>query len=160
MEGLLTQHSLRIRPAEHRDLEQLKSLYCQLDENCNTNLEDLSESLTNIIRSPHTHIIVGEINKEVVVACTLVVYENFARAPQRKGLIDSFIVAPKFRRQGFGTKMLEWVVDALRRDRCVQVLITVPKGLLKNSENLKRLGFEVAGECYINVHDFKVRTHK
>ena len=106
-----------IRKANDRDLEQLRSLYRELDEDAvrfqpehfiMSNRSD--EYLLNLIHGVNTDILVAEQGNDMIGFSLL--FRQYSKnisclKPQSNVYIGDLVVTKKFRSQGVGTKLME-----------------------------------------------------
>jgi len=61
-------------------------------------------------RSLHQHdgvrLFVIEVDEVVIASCQVIIYSNALRRPKKKAIIDSFVVAPEARGNGYGRLLL------------------------------------------------------
>lgn len=115
-------HELLIRSVEQNDIEQLKELFEILNPEYSPSTSDLKQMLNQqLLNNEATKVIVGELEGKIVSSCQLVLFDTLARAPFRRGIIESIIVHPRYRSQGIGSVMLKSVLTYLKQENCCKV---------------------------------------
>ncbi len=134
-----------VRAAETRDLDALARLWHEADElharlspgffrrpELGRGRQRAEEALHDAAESGHEAILVGVDGKDVVCgACHLQIYDTpvgHAMVSQRRGHVETLIVARAHRRRGFGRALMAAATDWARQKGAHQLLLTVWAG--------------------------------
>jgi L-amino acid N-acyltransferase YncA len=112
---------LVFRPAVKADIPALQDLYRQLLPQVETSAESMTQSLEKMQQQRDNQVIVAVMNSRVVATCQMCIYDNLARSPRRKAVIDSVVVSEAVRNQGIASAMIQWVKKTLVRRGCSHV---------------------------------------
>ena len=113
-----------IREAKESDLLPLLRLYLHLHE---TKLPDQDDRLIgvwqSILSDENHHVIVSEVEKNVVASCVCVVIPNLTRNARPYALIENVVTHPDFRRQGHATACLRAAEKIARARNCYKIML-------------------------------------
>lgn len=139
---------MRIRDARPDDLVVILEL---LNEDAIREMdEDLSDltpyaaALAEIVNAPHSTVLVGELDGEVV-ATAQVTWQR--RMMYGAGLVcqaESVRVASARRSQGLGAQLIEWIIEDARRRGCARVELTSNAARVDARRFYERLGFKAS----------------
>jgi len=101
-----------VRVATFSDLEGVLKLYKELrplDPDLDNDFA--IQKWAEIINDPQTHIVVVEVDGELVSTCALSINKSIANRANPFGIIEHVITARKFRRQGLNRQVLEFAIS-------------------------------------------------
>ena len=114
-----------IREASHSDLSNLLGLYNDLHSE-DDELPDetvLNRVWTEMLDAPRHHVIVGEVDGELVSSCILQTIPNLTRGARPYGLIENVVTRQAKRRQGYAGKLLEYALRIAWQEGCYKVML-------------------------------------
>ena len=146
---------LVIRPAAEADLPALVALLA--DDVRGREREDPSlpldagygRAFALIQARPDQHLMVGELDGEVVATLQLTFVPGLARKGAWRGIVEAVHVRSDMRSQGLGAEMIAWAVETARaRGDCPFLQLTSDKRRLDAHRFYERLGFQRSHEGF------------
>jgi len=110
--------------------------------------EDLSDSgpylaaLAEIQTASGNHLVVAEVDDEVVGMCQVVVFRHFQHGGGMCAEVESMHVHPDFRSNGIGERLVTFAVDMARDAGCYRIQLTSDLRRLDAHRFYQRLDFE------------------
>jgi GNAT superfamily N-acetyltransferase len=147
--------ALVIRPATEADLPALVALLA--DDVLGRERDDASPPLDHrygrafaeIRKRPDQHLMVGELDGEVVATLQLTFIPGLSRKGAWRGLIEAVHVRGDRRSQGLGARMIAWAAQTARaRGDCPFLQLTTDKRRKDAHRFYERLGFKPSHEGY------------
>jgi GNAT superfamily N-acetyltransferase len=115
---------MQIREVEKTDLEALQELYLHLHENEMPPVTLELVSLWNeILADENYHILVGEIDDEVLSSLTLVVIKNLTRDMRPYALIENVVTHKDYRGKGYAQKLMQKATDIAQSKSCYKIML-------------------------------------
>ncbi len=102
------------------------------------------EAFRAIAANPNDHLIVGEIDGDIVACAQLTVLNGLSRRGLSRGLIESVRVASSRRRQKLGERLIEHLIARARSAGCGIMQLTSDKSRADAHRFYERLGFEAS----------------
>ena len=130
-----------IREAQKDDLQAILKLYLFLHE---TEVPELTEHLIQvwdkIIADTDHHLIVYELEGQIVASCVCVIIPNLTRNARPYAFVENVVTHKDFRGKGYATACLNYAKEIAKRANCYKMM------LMTGSKNPKTLAFyEQAG---------------
>lgn len=101
-----------IREAVKEDLYELLNLYLSLhEEDIPKDTEYLESTWNAIIEDKNHHIIVNEINGQILSSCICVIIPNLTRNIRPYALIENVVTNEEHRRKGYATACLQYAKE-------------------------------------------------
>ncbi len=136
---------LIIRKARETDLHEIKSLMRELIETLESregiDENAVFENCREILKAPNAHLLVAELNGEIVGALHLNIRRTILHSAP-SGLIDELVVSGEHKGEGIRGKLIEAAVEVCRELGCVEVEVSTEIGNLKAREFYRNRGFE------------------
>jgi len=136
---------LTVREAGPADLGDVLRL---LREDVIREVEESSEvtpghraALDQIIAEPHSAVLVGEMNGQIVSTCQVSWLRHLIYDGGLVCQIESVRTAPTARGRGYGRQLMEWVIADARRRGCARVQLTTNAARVDARRFYERLGF-------------------
>ena len=110
--------------------------------------EDLSDSgpylaaLAEIQEASGNHLVVAEVDDEVVGMCQVVIFRHFQRGGGLCAELESMHVHPHFRSNGIGERLAAFAVDMARSAGCYRIQLTSDLRRSEAHRFYQRLDFE------------------
>lgn len=125
-----------IREAVYSDLHGLLELYLHLHE---TALPEDSEALrsawSRIMADENHHVIVDEMNGELLASCVCVIVPNLTRGARPYALVENVVTRADCRRQGHASACLDRARAIARGMNCYKIM------LMTGAKSEETLGF-------------------
>ncbi len=125
-----------VREARREDLDAILELYLSLHE---TSVPEHSVHLASvweqILRDENHHLIVNDIDGEIVSSCVCVVIPNLTRNVRPYAFVENVITHPAHRGKGYATQCLDNAKAVAKRQNCYKMM------LLTGSKEQKTLDF-------------------
>ena len=130
-----------VREAKKEDLDALLKLYLFLHEESipehNTHLE---ETWDQIIVDPNHHLLVNEIDGQIVSSCVCVIIPNLTRNVRPYAFVENVVTHADYRKKGYAGECLDYARKIAEQEKCYKMM------LLTGSKRLETLHFyEKAG---------------
>lgn len=113
-----------IREAKEADLQGLLHLYTQLHSN---ELPDNSKKLNalwqRILLDNNHHIVVAEVNGQIVSSCVIVIIPNLTHQQRPYALIENVVTAEPFRKKGLATACLGYAKAIASSQDCYKIML-------------------------------------
>ncbi len=125
-----------IREAVKEDLYELLNLYLSLhEEDIPKDTEYLESTWNAIIEDKNHHIIVNEINGQILSSCICVIIPNLTRNIRPYALIENVVTNEEHRRKGYATACLQYAKEIAIENNCYKMM------LLTGAKNESTLSF-------------------
>ena len=130
-----------IREAKREDLAELLELYLYLHEDSipemNSHLEKVWEQ---ILEDPNHHLIVNEIDDQIISSCVCVIIPNLTRNVRPYAFVENVVTHADHRGKGYAGECLAYAKQIAEQENCYKMM------LLTGSKKLETLHFyEKAG---------------
>ena len=133
--------TLLVREAAENDLDRVLSLYTHLhDADEKADGRALERAWQEILADPRTHLFLLECGGVPVSTCVLYILQNLTRGARPYGLIENVVTRREFRNRGFGTALLNRVLECAWNEDCYKVMLLSGR----REQNVFRL-YEKAG---------------
>lgn len=113
-----------IREVKYEDLDQVLELYLDLHEVSIPGKDDhLMATWDKIINDPDHHLIVAEVNGELVSSCGCVVVPNLTRGVRPYALVENVVTKEKHRGRGYAGKCLAYAKEIAIANNCYKMML-------------------------------------
>ena len=127
---------MKIREINVNELNELLELYTHLHEQgMPENSNHLQKTWNMICNDENHHIIVCEINNQIVSSCVCVIIPNLTRNIRPYALIENVVTHTDYRNNGYATACLNYAKELAVRSNCYKIM------LLTGSKNNSTLNF-------------------
>lgn len=137
--------TLEIRPAASEDLPAIVAMLADdplgATRESADDLTPYQHALERLDGDPHQHVVVAVRGDRVVGTLQLTVIPGLSRRASTRSVIEGVRVHADERGSGLGTQLIEWAVDASRRQNCQLVQLTSDVTRTDAHRFYKRLGF-------------------
>ncbi|NEC49723.1 GNAT family N-acetyltransferase [Actinospica acidiphila] len=136
---------LEIRPATTADVPAIVAMLA--DDPLGAQREspdDLAPYLTAMERlrtDPNQHLVVAVQGEQVVGTLQLTIIPGLSRRGATRSVIEGVRIHADERGGGLGTRLIEWAIDASRREGCQLVQLTTDNSRTDAHRFYERLGF-------------------
>jgi GNAT superfamily N-acetyltransferase len=115
---------ISVREAVAGDLDSVMLLYTHLfDDDERAGADDLGKAWHDILDDPRMHFFILLKNAMPVSMCVLDIIPNLTRGARPYGLIENVVTRREFRNQGYGTALLNHVLDVAWKAGCYKVML-------------------------------------
>lgn len=123
-----------VREAKKEDLDALLKLYLFLYEDSIPELnEHLEKTWNQIIEDPNHHLIVNEIDGQIVSSCVCVIIPNLTRNVRPYAFVENVVTHVDFRGNGYAGECLDYARNIAERENCYKIMLLTGS---KKSETL------------------------
>ena len=127
---------MKIREINVNELNGLLELYTHLHEQgVPENSNNLQKTWNTICNDENHHIIVCEVNGQIVSSCVCVIIPNLTRNIRPYALIENVVTHTDYRNNGYATACLNYARELAIRSNCYKIM------LLTGSKNDSTLNF-------------------
>ena len=127
---------MKIREININELSELLELYTHLHEkSVPKNSNHLQKIWNTICKDENHHIIVCEVNGQIVSSCVCVIIPNLTRNIRPYALIENVVTHTDYRNNGYATACLNYARELAIRSNCYKIM------LLTGSKNDSTLNF-------------------
>ena len=130
-----------VREARRDDLDALLNLYLFLHEDSiPDHNEHLRDTWNLIMEDENHHLIVNEVDGQIVSSCVCVIIPNLTRNVRPYAFVENVVTRQEYRGKGLATACLNYAKEIARKENCYKMM------LLTGSKDPKTLRFyESAG---------------
>ena len=113
-----------VREAKKDDLEALLKLYLFLhEENIPEQNEHLEKTWNQIIGDPNHHLIVNEIDGQIVSSCVCVIIPNLTRNVRPYAFVENVVTHADHRKKGYAGECLDYARKIAERENCYKMML-------------------------------------
>ncbi len=113
-----------IREAVSSDLQALLKLYLFLHEkSIPSDTEHLTNTWNSIINNSNHHIIINEIDGEIVSSCVCVIIPNLTRNVRPYAFIENMVTHEDYRYRGLAKECLKYAKDIAIKNNCYKMML-------------------------------------
>lgn len=113
-----------VREIFENELHGLLNLYLHLhEESVPETTEHLKSTWDTIIRDKNHHIIVNEIDGEIVSSCVCVIIPNLTRNIRPYAFIENVVTNKEHRGKGYATECLNYAKEIAKSTNCYKIML-------------------------------------
>lgn len=125
-----------VREAKKEDLKEILELYlCLHEESVPGQTEHLLHTWDQIMQDENHHLIVNEMDGQIVSSCVCVIIPNLTRNVRPYAFIENVVTHSDYRGQGLASECLNFARELARKGNCYKMM------LLTGSKEEKTLNF-------------------
>ncbi|MCH5299314.1 MAG: GNAT family N-acetyltransferase [Ruminococcus sp.] len=125
-----------VREAKRDDLNEVLELYLNLHEkSIPASSKHLSATWNQIIMDENHHLIVNEVDGQIVSSCVCVIIPNLTRNVHPYAFIENVVTHSKYRGKGYATECLNYAKSIAKKQDCYKMM------LLTGSKDQSTLSF-------------------
>ena len=113
-----------VREAKKEDLDAILKLYLFLHEESipeyNAHLEN---TWNQIIGDPNHHLIVNEIDGQIVSSCVCVIIPNLTRNVRPYAFVENVVTHADYRKKGYAGECLDYARKIAERENCYKMML-------------------------------------
>ncbi len=137
-----------IRKAKIKDLEEIIKLLC--DDGIARDRESSSKKykqkylsvFLELLESSYFDIFVMEKNNEIIGFYQIMYLPHISFKGSKRGQVESVRIRSDFRRNGFGTKLMQHAMEVAKKNGCSILQLTSNKKRKETEKFYKKLGFD------------------
>ena len=113
-----------IREARKKDLEALLELYLYLHEDSIPKHDEHLEKIWNqIIEDPNHHLIVNEIDGQIISSCVCIIIPNLTRNVRPYAFVENVVTHVDFRGNGYAGECLDYAKKIAEKENCYKMML-------------------------------------
>ena len=113
-----------IREVTKDDLQQVLELYLHLHESdIPEQSEHLKTTWDTIIGDENHHLIVYELEGEIIASCVCVIIPNLTRGVRPYAFVENVVTHEAYRGKGYATACLEYAKQIAQQNNCYKMML-------------------------------------
>ena len=113
-----------VREASNKDLNEILKLYLYLhEESLPEKDEHLKDTWMQIIQDTNHHLIVKEIDGQIVSSCVCVIIPNLTRNVRPYAFVENVVTHEDFRGNGYAGECLDYARKIAERENCYKMML-------------------------------------
>ena len=113
-----------IREAKREDLAELLELYLYLHEDSIPEMNShLEKAWEQILEDPNHHLIVNEIDGQIVSSCVCVIIPNLTRSVRPYAFVENVVTHAEHRRKGYAGECLTYAKKIAEQENCYKMML-------------------------------------
>ena len=113
-----------VRESKKEDLEGLLKLYLYLHEDSIPKHDEHLERIWNqIIEDPNHHLIVNEIDGQIISSCVCVIIPNLTRNIRPYAFVENVVTRADFRGKGYAGECLDYAKKIAEKENCYKMML-------------------------------------
>lgn len=113
-----------IREVIEEDLERLLELYLYLHEKSTLEVTDQISALWNrMIQDENHHLIVKEVDNELVSSCVCIIIPNLTRNARPYAFIENVVTHEAYRGKGYASECLNYAKNIAIKQNCYKIML-------------------------------------
>ena len=131
-----------IREANENDLNQLLKLYLNLHEKeIPLNDAHLNDTWQQIINDKNHHLIICDIDGNIVSSCVCVIIPNLTRNVRPYAFIENVVTMKEYRNKGYATACLNYAKNIAEKNNCYKMMLLTGSKEENTLNFYKRAGY-------------------
>ena len=113
-----------IREITENDFDGLMKLYAQLGHNpIPQKSEEVLAVWNNILQNKDYHIVVADVDGEIVSTCTCVIIPNLTHNQRPYAVVENVVTDQNFRGKGYATLCLDFAKEIAIKNNCYKLML-------------------------------------
>ena len=113
-----------VREVVKEDLDALLKLYLFLHEDSIPELNvHLEKTWNQIIEDPNHHLIVNEMDGQIVSSCVCVIIPNLTRNVRPYAFVENVVTHPDYRGKGYAGECLNFAKKIAEQENCYKMML-------------------------------------
>ena len=113
-----------VREVVKEDLDSLLELYLFLHEDSIPERDKhLEETWEQILEDPNYHLIVNEIDGQIVSSCVCVIIPNLTRSVRPYAFVENVVTHAEHRRKGYAGECLTYAKKIAEQENCYKMML-------------------------------------
>ena len=134
-----------VREANRDDLNEILELYLFLHEkSVPESSEHLISTWNQIMQDENHHLIVNEINGQIVSSCVCVIIPNLTRNVRPYAFVENVVTHSQHRGKGYATECLNFAKAVAEKQNCYKMMLLTGSKEQKTLDFYKNAGYNCA----------------
>lgn len=112
-----------VREATADDLSQILNLYLHLHETQIPNSKNSQNVFSEIINDKNHHLIVNEIDSQIVSSCVCVIIPNLTRNVRPYAFIENVVTHADYQKKGYASACLNFAKEIAVKNNCYKMML-------------------------------------
>ncbi len=112
-----------VREATTNDLSQILNLYLHLHETQIPDSQNSQNVFSEIINDKNHHLIVNEIDGQIVSSCVCVIIPNLTRNVRSYAFIENVVTHADYRKKGYASACLNFAKEIAVKNNCYKMML-------------------------------------
>lgn len=112
-----------VREAAASDLSQILNLYLHLHETQVPDSQNSQNVFSEIINDKNHHLIVNEIDGQIVSSCVCVIIPNLTRNVRPYAFIENVVTHADYRKKGYASACLNFAKEIAVKNNCYKMML-------------------------------------
>ena len=113
-----------VREAGNEDLDAILKLYLYLHEDSTPEHDDhLKKTWNQIINDPNHHLIVNEIDGQIISSCVCVIIPNLTRNVRPYAFVENVVTHADYRGNGYAGECLDYSKNIAEKENCYKMML-------------------------------------
>ncbi len=113
-----------VREVKKEDLDELLKLYLFLHEDSVPEYDThLAKTWDQIIEDPNHHLIVNEIDGQIVSSCVCVIIPNLTRNVRPYAFVENVVTHADYRNDGYAGACLDYARKIAEKENCYKMML-------------------------------------
>lgn len=113
-----------VREAKEKDLNGILELYlCLHEDSIPEQSEYLTDTWKQILEDENHHLIVNEMDGEIVSSCVCVIIPNLTRNVRPYAFVENVVTHTCFRNRGLASECLEYAKQIAKQCNCYKMML-------------------------------------
>lgn len=131
-----------VREAKEEDLNELLELYlCLHEDSIPEQSEYLTDTWIQILEDENHHLIVNEMDGEIVSSCVCVVIPNLTRNVRPYAFVENVVTHTGFRNRGLALECLEYAKQIAKQCNCYKMMLLTGSKKKETLDFYRRAGY-------------------
>lgn len=134
-----------IREAKETDLQEILQLYLFLHEtDVPEESKQLKETWEQIISDKNHHLIICEVDGQIISSCVCVIIPNLTRNVRPYAFIENVVTHKEYRGKGYASACLEYAKQIAEENHCYKMMLLTGSKEEKTLDFYKNAGYNSA----------------
>ena len=113
-----------VREARNEDLDAILKLYLYLHEDSTPELDaHLEKTWNQIINDPNHHLIVNEMDEQIVSSCVCVIIPTLTRNVRPYAFVENVVTHADYRGNGYAGECLNYAKSIAENENCYKMML-------------------------------------
>ena len=136
-----------VREVVNEDLDSLLELYLFLHEDSIPERDKhLEETWEQILEDPNHHLIVNEIDGQIVSSCVCVIIPNLSRSVRPYAFVENVVTHVEHRRKGYAGECLTYAKKIAEQENCYKMMLLTGSKKPETLRFYEQAGYNSSGK--------------
>ncbi|WP_407311182.1 GNAT family N-acetyltransferase [Desulfosporosinus sp. SB140] len=138
-----------IRPATESDLAEVIELLQNMDGEEAIDKDKALKIWCKLNEYPYYKVFVAEDKQQIIATCSLIIIENLGHQGAKLAIAEGMIVSPEYRGCGIGKKLMQFVTDQAKEEKCYKLMLSSNKKRVEAHNFYLQQGFQQHGISFM-----------